>query len=64
MRAKLLDLHNPKVVLVSRGKVASDWTRSEDAQGWTMVRQRTGRKAAPEHFENLQDLLHRLHEVA
>jgi type III restriction enzyme len=64
VRAKLLDLANPKVVLVTRGKVTVDWTRHEDAEGWTMVRQRTGRKAAPEHFETLQDLLKRLHESA
>jgi type III restriction enzyme len=64
VRAKLLDLDNPRVVLVTRGKVASDWTRTEDTEGWTMVRHRTGRKAAPEYFENLQDLLKRLHESA
>jgi type III restriction enzyme len=60
VRAKLLDLDEPKVVLVSRGKVASDWTRTQEASGWTMVRQRPGRKVAPEHFENLLDLMKRL----
>jgi type III restriction enzyme len=62
VRAKLLDLDNPKVILVTRGKVAADWTRTEDMEGWTMVRRRAGRKPAPEHFENLQDLLKRLHD--
>jgi type III restriction enzyme len=60
VRAKLLELDNPRVVLVSRGKVTADWTRTEDTEGWTMVRKRTGRRAAPEHFETLQELLARL----
>jgi type III restriction enzyme len=60
VRTKLLDLDNPKVVLVTRGKVTSDWTRTEDTEGWTMVRRRTGRKVSPEHFETLQELLTRL----
>jgi type III restriction enzyme len=64
VRAKLLDLDDPRVVLVTRGKVAADWTRHEDTEGWTMVRKRMGRKAAPEHFENLRGLLTRLNESA
>lgn len=64
VRAKLLDVGNPKVILVTRGKVASDWTRSEDTEGWTMVRPRSGRKVTPEQFESLQDLLTRLYSSA
>jgi type III restriction enzyme len=64
VRAKLLELDDPKVVLITRGKVAADWTRTEDTEGWTMVRPRSGRKPTPEHFEQLRDLLKRLHERA
>jgi type III restriction enzyme len=64
VRAKLLELDDPKVVLITRGKVAADWTRTDDTEGWTMVRPRSGRKPAPEHFEHLQDLLKRLYERA
>jgi type III restriction enzyme len=60
VRAKLLDLANPRVILVTRGKVVSDWTRIEDPEGWTMARHRLGRKVAPEHFENLSDLIERI----
>jgi type III restriction enzyme len=60
IRAKLLPLNRPKVILLSRGKITADWTRSEDPAGWTMVRQRTGRRPSPEHFEGLQDLIARL----
>jgi type III restriction enzyme len=64
IRAKLLDLPTPRVVLVTRGKVSQDWTRREDADGWTMVRRRTGRLPAPEHFDKLTDLLNRLRGAA
>jgi type III restriction enzyme len=60
VRAKLLDLDRPKVVLISEGKITKDWTRTEDKDGWTMVRARSGRRPAPEYYENLQDLLKRL----
>lgn len=60
VRAKLLDLPNPKVILITRGKVTKDWTRTEDKEGWTMVRHRAGRNPSPEYFETLHELLTRL----
>jgi type III restriction enzyme len=60
VRGKLLPLDKPRVVLITRGQISNDWAKEEDDEGWTMVRQRTGRKPAPEHFENLNALLKRL----
>ena len=60
VRGKLLPLDKPRVVLIIRGQISNDWAKQENDEGWTMVRQRTGRKPAPEHFENLNALLKRL----
>ena len=64
VRGKLLPLRKPRVVLITRGHISSDWAKEEDQEGWTMVRQRAGRKPSPEYFENLNHLLKRLSDLA
>ena len=61
VRGKLLGIDAPQIVLVTRGKVASDWSGLDETDGWTMVKAAAiGRQPAPEHFDKLDGLLNRL----
>jgi type III restriction enzyme len=57
VRAKLLSLDSPRIILATPGQIAKDWTRAEDKAGWTMVRPRVGRPPAPEYFQTVPELL-------
>jgi len=61
VRGKLLSLIDPAVALIARGQVAENWSRNENAEGWTLVRARHGAATAmPEHYADLATLLAQL----
>lgn len=64
VRTKLLAIDSPKVVLVAKGKLRSDWSTLEDADGYTVVRTRRGRQPAPEYYVDLKTALRRIGGLA
>jgi type III restriction enzyme len=60
VRGKLLTIDLPQIVLLTRGKVRTDFASVEDASGWSMVRPQSGRSATPEYFDSIRDALLRL----
>ena len=64
IRGKLLEIQTPRIALVTRGKITSQWNRSEDSEGWTLALPRPGMKPMPEHFKDLPSLLSRLYAIA
>jgi type III restriction enzyme len=63
IRGKLLALNNPRIALVTRGRITSQWTRTE-SEGWTLLVPREGMKPSPEYFGDLPQLLSRLYKEA
>lgn len=58
VRGKLLSVETPRIVMVARGRIASDWQRNEAAEGWTLVRpSKTKGQPRPEHYPSLRDVL-------
>ena len=64
VRGKLLTIPNPKIVLITRGRVSRDFSSLETEDGWTMVRPLTGRAPSPEYFTSIRDALVRLSKEA
>lgn len=62
IRGKLLQIPVPKIVLLTKGRVTSDWLNIEDRDGWTIVRARTN--PAPEYVSNLRQALLRIAGVS
>jgi type III restriction enzyme len=60
VRGKLLSLDRPKIVLITKGKVSSDWSTVTDTDGYTIVRPRKNRNPAPEHVASIEAALKRL----
>jgi type III restriction enzyme len=61
VRGKLLSVEQPRIVIVTRGKIADDWQRTESAEGWTLVRpSKTKGHARSEHYASLNDVLGQL----
>lgn len=60
VRGKLLSVEAPKIVLLTKGKVSSDWSTISDTDGYTIVRPRANRSPAPEYVNTLHDALQRL----
>lgn len=60
VRGKLLTIDRPKIVLLTRGKVSADFTRLSDTDGYTLVRPRKSRPAAPEYVASIEDALSRI----
>jgi type III restriction enzyme len=57
IRGKLLALADPKIALVTRGRLGPTWQRLEDETGWTLVRPSNVGEPRPDQFERLEDLL-------
>jgi type III restriction enzyme len=57
VRGKLLALADPKIALVTRGRLDPTWHRLEDKTGWTLIRPSNVGEARPEQYERLEDLL-------
>lgn len=60
VRGKLLTIDNPKIALITRGKVSADLHSITDADGYSLVRPRKTRAVAPEHVNTLEEALLRL----
>lgn len=60
VRGKLLMIDNPKIILLTRGRVARDFGTVDSDEGWTVVRPLAGRAPVPEYFATVQDALMRL----
>lgn len=60
VRGKLLSIRQPRIVLVAKGKVLSDWTSVEDEVGYTVVRPRENRAPAPEYVSSIEEALERM----
>lgn len=60
VRGKLLTIDIPKIALITRGKVAADFHSLTDTDGFTLVRPRKTRAAAPEYVNTLEEALERL----
>lgn len=64
VRGKLLTVEAPKIVLLTRGRVAKEFNALESDDGWSLVRHMTGRSPTPEHFTSIRDALLRLAKEA
>jgi len=64
VRGKLLTIAEPKIVLLTRGRVAREFNAVESKEGWSMVRPLSGRSPSPEHFPSLRDALLKLAKEA
>jgi type III restriction enzyme len=64
VRGKLLTIDRPKIALLTRGKVSMDFHSLADTDGYTLVRPRKNRGAAPEYFSSIPDALNRLAPAA
>ncbi len=64
VRGKLLAIPNPKIVLVTRGRVSRDFSSVESDDGWTTARPLAGRAPSPEYFASIRDALIRLAKEA
>jgi type III restriction enzyme len=60
VRGKLLNIDTPKIVLITKGRVAPDWLSTEESDDYTVVRPRKNQSARPEYFTNLRDALRRI----
>lgn len=60
VRGKLLTIDDPKIALLTKGKVSSDFRSISDTDGYTLVRPRRTRAAAPEYVNTIVDALNRL----
>jgi type III restriction enzyme len=57
VRGKLLSIDEPKIALVTIGRISPDWHRSETKDGWTLVRASGAIEPKPVHFDDLPSLL-------
>ncbi|MEV4043890.1 hypothetical protein [Streptomyces sp. NPDC049744] len=64
VRGKLLTIDQPRIILLSRGRVMNDWSSVAEADGWTIVRPRVNRSPAPEFFSSLIDALKKIAAIA
>lgn len=64
VRGKLLTIDKPRIVLLTRGRVAKEFNALESEDGWSMARQLAGRSPSPEHFNTIRDALVRLAKEA
>ena len=64
VRGKLLAIANPKIVLITRGRVSRDFSSVEPDDGWSTVRPLAGRAPSPEYFTSIRDALVRLAKEA
>jgi type III restriction enzyme len=60
VRGKLLEIEQPKIVLVTPGRITPDWNSKEDVDGYTIVRARKSRSATPEWVPTLDAALKRI----
>lgn len=60
VRGKLLTIDRPKIALLTKGKVSNDFHQISDTDGYTLVRPRKSRAAAPEYVNSLVEALERL----
>ncbi len=60
VRGKLLTINNPKIVLLTRGRVSRDFASLENENGWSVARPLAGRAPSPEHFDTIRDVLNKL----
>lgn len=60
VRGKLLTIDNPKIALITRGKVSADFHSLANTDGYTLVRPRKTRTAAPEYVASIEEALERL----
>lgn len=65
VRGKLLSIPTPKIVLITRGRVARDFSSLESpSDGWSVTRPLLGRAPIPEYFSTLREALIRLAKEA
>ncbi len=57
VRGKLLSIDEPRIALVTIGRISADWHRSETKDGWTLVRASGAIEPKPVHFDDLPSLL-------
>jgi type III restriction enzyme len=57
VRGKLLSIDEPRIALVTLGRISADWHRSETKDGWTLVRAAGAIEPKPIHFDDLPSLL-------
>lgn len=62
VRGKLLSIDEPRIALVTIGRISADWHRSETKDGWTLVRASGAIEPKPVHFDDLPSLLADLRE--
>ena len=60
VRSKLLTINTPKIALITRGKVSSDFRTLSDTDGFTLVRPRKTRTPTPEYLNTIEEALNRL----
>jgi type III restriction enzyme len=60
VRGKLLTIENPRIVLLTRGRVDREFRSVDSDDGWTLVRPMAGRSPTPEYFATIRDALMRL----
>ena len=64
VRGKLLTIDNPKIVLLTRGRISRDFNSVENENGWSVARRLLGRPPSPEHFDTIRDILTKLAKEA
>lgn len=60
VRSKLLSIPKPQIVLMTRGRIARDWSGIEDSGGWTIARALSGRSPTPSYASTLKNALEQL----
>ena len=60
VRSKLLGIDEPRIALVTQGRVLPDWSGKEDTDGFTVVRPRQNRPIAPEYVPTIQEALKKI----
>ncbi|MGT2464147.1 hypothetical protein [Sinomonas atrocyanea] len=60
VRSKLLGIDEPRIALVTQGRILADWSGKEDTVGFTVVRPRHSRPIAPEYVPTIQDALKKI----